>query len=156
MVKQRAAELAVIEAEAHDRRRIFGVVIGLFVGCDQAGEPCVDYHGRLMAGPLTARSTTPLRESDRGREVALMFEDGDPSRPIIVGLMEASDIDSHPIAVTRDDERLVFRADREIVLQCGKASITLTRAGKVVIRGTYLLSRSSGVNLVKGGIVHLN
>jgi len=155
MVKQRAAELAVIEAEAHERRRISGVVIGLFVGLDEAGEPRVDYHG-LTAGPLTARSTTPLRESDHGREVALMFEDGDPSRPIILGLMEASDIDRQPVAVTRDDERLVFRADREIVLQCGKASITLTRAGKVVIRGTYLLSRSSGVNLVKGGIVHLN
>jgi hypothetical protein len=156
MSKQRAAELAVIETQAHDRRRIFGVVIGLFVGLDQAGEPRVDYHGRLTAGPLTARSTTPLREADRGREVALMFEDGDPSRPIIVGLMEASEIDGNPIAVTRDDERLVFRADREIVLQCGKASITLTRAGKVVIRGTYLLSRSSGVNMVKGGVVHLN
>ncbi len=155
MVKQRL-EPAVVGVEETHGRRIFGVVIGLFLGLDATGEPRVDYHGRLMAGPLIARSTTPLRDADRGREVALMFEHGDPARPIVVGLMEASEVDGSAVAVTRDDERLVFRADREIVLQCGKASITLTRAGKVLIRGTYLLSRSSGVNMVKGGIVHLN
>jgi hypothetical protein len=55
-----------------------------------------------------------------------------------------------------DGERIVFRADRELVLRCGEASITLTRAGKVIIRGTYLLSRSSGVNRIKGGSVQIN
>jgi hypothetical protein len=42
------------------------------------------------------------------------------------------------------------------VLRCGKASITLTSAGKVLIRGTYVLSRSSGVNKIKGGSIQLN
>jgi len=42
-----------------------------------------------------------------------------------------------------DGERIRFSAQKEIVLQCGKASITLTRAGKILIWGTYLLSRSS-------------
>jgi hypothetical protein len=55
-----------------------------------------------------------------------------------------------------DGERLVFTAKKEIVLRCGKASITLTRAGKVLIRGIYLLSRSSGVNRIKGGSVQIN
>ena len=55
-----------------------------------------------------------------------------------------------------DNERLVLTADKEIVLRCGKASITLTRAGKILIRGAYLLSRSSGVNRIKGGSVQLN
>jgi len=52
-----------------------------------------------------------------------------------------------------DGERVVFDAKKEIVLRCGKASITLTRAGKVLIRGAYLLNRSSGVNRIKGGSV---
>ena len=47
-------------------------------------------------------------------------------------------------------------AEKEIVLKCGKASITLTKAGKVIIRGTYLLNRSSGVNRIKGGSVQIN
>jgi hypothetical protein len=42
------------------------------------------------------------------------------------------------------------------VLQCGKASITLTKAGKVLIQGSYVSSRSTGVNRVKGGSVQLN
>ena len=44
----------------------------------------------------------------------------------------------------------------EIELRCGKASLILTRAGKVLIRGAYLLSRSSGVNRIKGGSVQIN
>ncbi len=55
-----------------------------------------------------------------------------------------------------DGERVVLSADKEIVLKCGKASITLTRAGKVLIRGAYLLNRSSGVNRIKGGSVQIN
>lgn len=55
-----------------------------------------------------------------------------------------------------DDERLVLSAEKEIVLRCGRSSITLTRAGKVLIRGRYLLSRSAGVNRIKGGSVQIN
>ena len=43
-----------------------------------------------------------------------------------------------------------------MVLRCGKASITLTKAGKVLIEGSYVLSRSTGVNRIKGGSVQLN
>ena len=50
----------------------------------------------------------------------------------------------------------MLTAEREIVLKCGKASITLTRAGKVIIRGAYVLSRSSGVNRIVGGSVQIN
>ena len=60
------------------------------------------------------------------------------------------------VQATLDGEQLVLTAQNEIVLRCGKASLTLTRAGKVLIRGTYLLSRSSGVNRIKGGSVQIN
>jgi hypothetical protein len=53
-------------------------------------------------------------------------------------------------------ERLELTAEREIVLRVGDASITLTRAGKIILRGTYVLSRSSGVNKIKGGSVQIN
>jgi hypothetical protein len=55
-----------------------------------------------------------------------------------------------------DGERIVLTAGQEIELRCGKASLILTRAGKVLIRGAYLLSRSSGVNRIKGGSVQIN
>jgi hypothetical protein len=53
-------------------------------------------------------------------------------------------------------ERLVLAAEREIVLQVGKASVTLTAAGKIILRGTYVSSRSSGVNRIRGGSVEIN
>jgi hypothetical protein len=55
-----------------------------------------------------------------------------------------------------EGKRVVLSAADEIVLRCGKSSITLTRAGKVVIRGAYLLSRASGVNRIKGASVQIN
>jgi hypothetical protein len=58
--------------------------------------------------------------------------------------------------VSVDGKAVQFNAEEQIVLKCGKASITLTRAGKVIIRGAYLLNRSSGVNRIKGGSVHIN
>jgi len=60
------------------------------------------------------------------------------------------------VEVDADGERLVVTAKEQIVLRCGKASITLTKAGKVLIQGAYVSSRSSGVNRIKGGSVQLN
>ena len=82
-------------------------------------------------------------------------------RPIVVGLIQAPVPVAAPekeesIDVKLDSQRLTFTAEQEIVLRCGEASITLTRAGKVIIRGAYILSRSSGVNLIKGGSVQIN
>ncbi len=55
-----------------------------------------------------------------------------------------------------DGQRMVVSAKEQLVLRCGQASITLTKAGKVLIDGTHVLSRASGVNRVKGGSVQLN
>ena len=55
-----------------------------------------------------------------------------------------------------DGERVVIEGKEEIVLKCGEASITLTNTGKILIRGKYLLSRSSGVNRILGGSVQVN
>ena len=89
--------------------------------------------------------------------MALLFEGGDPARPAGGGPAGPAGGDAGRPAV-RDgvEEALQLTAEREIVLRCGKASITLTRAGKVLIRGEYIFSRSTGVNKIKGGSVQLN
>jgi uncharacterized protein (DUF2345 family) len=61
-----------------------------------------------------------------------------------------------PIEVLVDGKRVVIDARDEIVLQCGKASITLRRNGRIVIRGTYVETRSQGTNRIKGGNVQIN
>ena len=55
-----------------------------------------------------------------------------------------------------DGKRIVIQGQEEITLSCGEASITLTKAGKILLRGTYLQSRSSGVNRILGGAVQIN
>ena len=55
-----------------------------------------------------------------------------------------------------DGKRVQFTADKEIVLRCGKSSNIRTRAGKLLLRGAYGLSRSSGHESNQGGSVQIN
>ena len=140
-------------------RRVDGVVIGALVGFAEDGAPLVDFSGNPQDNPVPARTTAVLSREGVGREVALLFEGSDPAKPILIGLIEELQSrvqGSQRVSVDRDGERLELTADREIVLRCGDASITLTRAGKVLIRGAYVSSHSSGVNKIKGGAVHIN
>jgi hypothetical protein len=61
-----------------------------------------------------------------------------------------------PVEVLLDGKRVVIDARDEIVLRCGKASITLRRNGRIVIRGTYVETRAEGVNRIQGGSVQIN
>lgn len=144
--------------------RIDGVVIGILSGFGAAdaasggaGAPLVDFPGNPHDDPIPARSMVDLRHEAVGREVALLFEAADPGRPVLMGLIRVPGRDDRPPLSARfDGERIELSAEREIVLRCGSASITLTRAGKVLIRGAYVSSQSSGVNTIKGGAVHIN
>lgn len=141
--------------------RIDGVVIGVLTGFDTEQHPMVVFPGNPSDTSLTARATTALTSDDIGKEVALLFENGDPNAPMIIGRLRHTKetevaLPPEPKTVEVDGERTVIEAKEEIVLKCGKASITLTKAGKIIIRGAYVLSRSSGVNRIKGGSVQIN
>jgi Domain of unknown function (DUF6484) len=158
--KDMAKMAEAVPDRAQERLRVDGVVIGVLMGFDESGAPLVVFPGNRIEEAVPARTTTTLGHDHIGVEVALMFEQGDPGRPLIVGRI------LHPegkpaaadrrVQATIDDQRLELRAEREIVLRCGKASVTLTRAGKILLRGAYLSSRSTGVNKIKGGSVQLN
>ncbi len=141
---------------------ITGVVLGELIGITNEGRiPLVLYPGQPGTAAIKARTVVDLHSLHIGRSVALMFEDADPSKPIIMGVMREGAgwslaDQSGQVEVNTDGERLIVSAKEQIVFRCGKASITLTKAGKVSIEGTYVLSRSSGVNRLKGGSVQLN
>jgi len=138
-------------------RPLDGVVIGALVGFDEDEAPLVDFPGNPQDTSIIARTTVVLRREDIGREVALLFEETDPTKPILIGpIVRPGPQVARQFSVEKDGERLELSADREIVLRCGNASITLTRAGKVLIRGDYVSSHSRGVNKIKGGAVHIN
>ena len=160
-MSERMKEAETQTQNAAETTRFHGVVIGVLVGYDDAHVPLVAFPGNPDENALPARSTVTMGDEQIGKEVALLFEGGDPRRPILIGPIQ------HPVKHTDqqtvelpiaeiDGERIVLAANKEIVLKCGKASITLTEAGKVLIRGAYLLNRSSGVNRIKGGSVQIN
>jgi hypothetical protein len=129
-------------------------VVGRLVRCGPGGV-LVDFANNPLDRPVAARTTTVIDPVTVGGAVVLLFEDGDPARPIVVGVVRPAD-DAPAVPAEVDGERVLLTAEREIVLRCGEASITMTRAGKVLIRGTYVLTRSSGANRIKGAAVEIN
>jgi hypothetical protein len=112
---------------------------------------------------VPARTTVPLVRAQIGADVVVLFEQGNPRQPIVIGVVQGSGprlagaSEAAPlVSVDVDDDRIELKAERQIVLRCGEASITLTRAGKVIIKGTYVLSRSSGYNKIKGAAIDIN
>lgn len=145
--------------------------IARLAGAGAAGEIFVEVGS---AAPCAARLTADVDRSElsharnRGREVLVVFQDGDRGKPIIIGLMEepleslvnmetsVSETPGHRQELRIDGKRLVIEADDEIELKCGQGSITIRKDGKIVVKGTNVLSRSSGPNRIKGGSISLN
>jgi hypothetical protein len=144
------------------RPRIDGVVIGQLVAVTDDGTvPLVTYPGQAGTAALRARATLDLHGEHIGRDVVLTFEKGDPALPVILGCVHDPGARSLPerpgqVEMDVDGRRLVVTAKEQLVLRCGKASITLTRAGKILLDGTYVSNRSSGVLRLKGGSVQIN
>ncbi len=152
--------------------QVEAVRVGKIVNIDESGKVFVDFSGNSRE-PVAARFTSSVKlenlrsAASAEQEVLLVFEKNDPDLPIIIDtlgslvdeIMESSTVavdEKMPKDVTIDGKKVTLDAKEEIVLRCGKTSITLTRAGKVLIRGAYLLSHSSGVNRIKGGSVQIN
>lgn len=150
------------ETTARDTSRLDGVVIGVLVGLNEHQQPLVVFPSNPQEKAIPARTTAQLGADDMGKEVALLFEQGDPKHPLIIGRLQKPDAaptdlkDEMPVELEMDDEHLTLTAKQSITLKCGKASITLTKSGKILLRGAYLLNRSSGVNRIKGGSVQIN
>jgi hypothetical protein len=53
-------------------------------------------------------------------------------------------------------KKVEIAADEELTLRCGKSSITLTKSGKVIVRGTKIVSRATGEHKIRGALVSLN
>jgi len=139
-----------------------GVVVREVVALADGGRvPLLADPTRPDAVASRARSVVDLHAAHIGRSVVVVFEQGDPARPIVMGVLQGGEDRPLPerpqqVEVSADGARLVVTAREQLVLRCGPASITLTRAGKVLIQGTYVLSRASGANRIKGGSVQLN
>lgn len=137
----------------NDVMQLPGVAIGEVTGVDGDGSPLVRWQD---AEPVTARvawtPATPAWNDCIGARVVLAFIDGDPRQPVVLGLAD------RPKEPPAPDTPAVLRVEsgEALVIQCGAASISLREDGRIEIRGTHLISRSSGPNKIKGGSVLIN
>ena len=120
---------------------------------------CIDWDAARLAQAVA-----------QGRSAVLAFEEGDASRPLLLGIVgnvgHVGIVDEPPqpqstapafeVEADADGRRVRLVAREEIALQCGESSITLKRNGRVVIRGSYIETYASGTNRIKGGAVRIN
>jgi hypothetical protein len=138
----------IVQEKSSTTVSVPGVVVGRLAGFDDAGRPLVSFVSDVPREHVLAKSTIPLKQDHVGSDVVVNFEHGDVRKPVITGSLW------HPkhsaaIEAELDGERVTLAAKKEIVLRCGEASITLKCDGKVVIRGTYLVSHAAGVNRIR-------
>lgn len=149
--------------------RIDNAVVGRLVSF-RDGDPRVDYPGNSL-GPLVARVSASIDDAAlesaarEHQDVVLMFDGGDPEKPLLTALLRSAthrvDALLAPLPekqrVARvDGKQVVIEGDEEVVLKCGKASLTLRRDGKVVLRGVNLVTQAEQVHKVRGGKVQIN
>lgn len=129
------------------------------VGIDVSGRPLVDWGlGERPAEILAACSDTELVAAIRARRrVAIDFLDGDPERPVILGLLRSRLGGDDADDASRSSERFIDIASTQgIVLRCGESAIELHPNGRVVIRGVDVVSIADGTNKVLGATVAIN
>jgi len=150
--------VGVASSKGHAPKPPSGVLItGTILSVEKTGKIEIEMVCHGGSYRVECRSLVAVSADDIGSSAAFMLEDGSRDAGIIIGLIWQPDDESifaHPQTDLPDS--LNFRADKDITLSCGKASVTLTRAGKIILRGAYLSSRSTGVNRIKGGSVQIN
>ncbi|AKQ69798.1 hypothetical protein A176_006710 [Myxococcus hansupus] len=161
---------------ARSEEPILGSRAGHLTGFDVSGAVLVDFPGNA-AGPVPARLAVVVEPKAlqaavaQRQKVVLLFENGDPRQPFVMGLIQepsatplldallepaAPEPVLRPTEAHVDGKRVVIEGQDEVVLKCGEASITLRRNGKVIVKGTYLESRATGTHRIKGGTVEIN
>ncbi|MEM9666748.1 MAG: DUF6484 domain-containing protein [Bacteroidota bacterium] len=139
-----------------------GVCVGTLVDLHAEQGPRVVHPADASWTPLAARSIVPLTADQAGASVVLAFDQGDPARPIILGVLQPTAAvqttlpPRQPRHVQADERTLVLEAERTLELRCGRSSITLHADGRVYIKGIDVVSRARQTNKIKGGNVRIN
>ncbi|PCK09632.1 MAG: hypothetical protein COA42_03060 [Alteromonadaceae bacterium] len=154
------------------------LTIATLCGFDSNGSPLVKSPDSTNS-PITAIATISLSQQHIGRQLAMMFINADPTRPIIIGLInnpledaihlaekqtEVNPAHSHHDDEQKNQANIAFVdgkkteiiGEEEIVLRCGESSITLKKNGKILIRGKYIVNQATGLNRILGGSVQVN
>ncbi|HWN97486.1 MAG TPA: hypothetical protein VNT99_20815 [Methylomirabilota bacterium] len=143
------------------------IITGHLQGIDDEGRILfAPEHGDGRAVPVAIGvcvSDGVLIPAARKHQRALVVRTTDsPVRLILIGLVRervtttAKEAAPGQLEVTMDGETLRLTAEHEIELKCGNASLVLRRSGRVILKGTHVVTSSSGPVKVKGATIALN
>jgi len=129
----------------------------------QRMERC-EVEGILPSGEIVARAGGPsgqrfvcdflenaanteyvLKEGDR---VLVLLPEGAGEKGCVLGKVGAY---RKP-----DRKKVLLEAEEEVVIRCGQGSVTIRESGKVLVKGTEIVSHAKGANRIRGGSVQLN
>ncbi len=159
------AEQKVVALQRAESREVpEGAVLGWVHHVDDEGI-WVDSH-ESETGPVLALCVAPLGRAEldaaiADRRDAVLLPIAATGQPVLLGLSQPvpaleAELPKEQTVATVDGKRVRLEGQDEVVLRCGKASITLRRNGRVVIRGVQVESRATGRNRIKGGAVLIN
>jgi len=123
--------IASIPAQAHaatpaPAEAIAGALVcELIAFVDDACTPLVGVPAPWLRA-VRARAAVELRGEHIGGQVVVVFEGGDPGRPIVLGVLrgDAALPQADPpceVEMNADGTRLCIRARKQLVLSCGRA-----------------------------------
>jgi hypothetical protein len=144
--------------------------VAQLVGIDKEGKIQISFDNTtsIVAKLVYGLDMLKLAEYIKiGGEVLVVFENGDPNKPIIIALMEdpeesisleekLEEKKADPIAAVVEHNRVNIKAEDEIHLTCGESQIILRKDGKIIVKGKNILSRAKEKNKIKGGSVSIN
>src|SRR5689334_2329821 len=94
-------------ARSRGRKDAVHATRGMLVGFNDDGEALVDFPRNASSAPIPAMSTVQLRPDFAGSEVVLIFEDGDRSRPLILGLVQPTIRNEQPSVELAVDRKTI-------------------------------------------------
>jgi hypothetical protein len=167
MLQAMAEQKVVVLQHAREASLPKGATLGWVVSVDDDGI-WVDSEDN-DAGPMLAMSVVRIERAEleaaiaERREAVLMSVAGSDT-PVLLGLCQPNPVlevkldaaEEQGASALVDGKKVRLEGQDEIVLRCGKSSITMRRNGRVVIRGVQVESRATGRNRIKGGAVLIN
>lgn len=150
------APLPLEESEATDPPQATPEArIGRLVAVDEKGHAWIDFDdgGRAIGARIELATTPAELERVMAERTPVVVRLGAEGASLVAFAGKAP---ARVIEADVDGRRVRLAAEQELVIACGKASITLRANGRVIIRGTHIESYSDGTNRIKGGQVRIN
>lgn len=171
-----SSQPALSTMEGSSRERFAGCCLGWVVEWQETRGLRVDFQGNqggpvAVVGSTVALDSATLHEAAKARrQVVLLFEGGNPRRPVLVGLMQPLPVTPlldallaqpappppPPLEARVDGRRVLLEAEEELELRCGRARVLLRAPGQVTIQGLTVETNAKGLNRIFGGSVEVN